>query len=121
MTPQLQSQLSSILSMLQDSIKQGASLASEQLPDIAQQVVTYHLYSSVVFMVVPMLFCILFFFMCGWAVYADEETLAQGFSALSVLSFIAFVILIVFNLPILLQCLLAPKVFLLEYVANLIQ
>lgn len=131
MTPQLQNQLSSILSMLQESIKQGASLASEQLPDIAQQVVTYHLYSSSIFIAISVVLTVIFggsfLFVTHFKrstslpLYKELEEIRIVLFFLFLISLVITTIIVAYHLPIFLQCLLAPKLFLLEYAARLIQ
>ena len=119
MTPQLQAQLTSILSSVQETVKSTADMASAQLPELIQQILVYNFWIHSIYAIILYVF-FLFFFIRFLCINSADKEFAELQAFLMLYSF-PFVILTVWQASYVLQIWLAPKLFLLEYVSSFLQ
>jgi hypothetical protein len=124
MNKELQSQISQIIAQIMVSVGEVKDFSMEQLPDIAQQYVTYGIWSSAFYSIISLLFVIAFAFAFNFLFKIarrgnDDElylllVLPAGFSLFPIIA-------LCHNIHQLILVLTAPKVWFLLEIKNLLQ
>lgn len=128
MNEELQSKLAAILGSLSEQVQSatdaGVDFAKEQLPIVAQEVVRWGIAESAVWAafwaIPPIVF--LFLFRRGWRLAAKHADESDGISIfLAVVATVALTapsIGVVCNVATLTKCIVAPRVYLIEWCAD---
>lgn len=123
MNDQLQAQVTTILKQFSDGISTVGDVAIKELPDIAQQYVTYGFVKGIFGVTVSGAFLIAMICTAIWGIKELRKTGNDGYLALIIFpSIFAFftAILLSFNVENLILNITAPKLWLLLEIKNLI-
>jgi hypothetical protein len=123
MNKELQAQISQIIAQIMVSVGEVKDFSMEQLPDIAQQYVTYGIWSSAFYSLISLLFVIAFAFACKVLLRMGQrydETYYAFLAPLVGLSVLPILALF-HNVHQLILVLTAPKVWFLLEIKNLLQ
>lgn len=121
MNEQLQAQLAQVLSAIMTSVGEVKDFSVAQLPDIAQQYITYGIWVSSFWVVVSVLAAIIFW-VCVYTIfskyglYDDRNVIVLPFISFGVVSIISLLT----NLHNLILVTTAPKVWFILEIKNLI-
>ena len=126
----LEQTLVDTINATKQGITAGIDFASNQIPDVIQQLLMWKLAENILFAFVFVL-CIIFYLVVmtkAWNIYQakSERERNEGFLVLfgafgGVFLFIMPAIALVVHLKEILQITIAPKIYLIEYVSNLIK
>lgn len=132
MNEQLQQKLLEYLGVLETAVKQASDVGKEQIPLMAQELLSFYFYKELVLILVWVLaFCVVARYLCitvrsmkeaihnkNWHDDADPRVFFAAF-ALCIATFLLFVMTT--HLVSLLKVWLAPRLFLLEYLRGMIK
>jgi hypothetical protein len=118
----LQQRLDSILSFIETSAKQGVAFAQEQTPELVQQLLAWKLAENTLEAIVSFVafFGIIAALRKFPVLYRDDDILPPGLMGWI---FVFVILLLVFVAAVsnVLQILIAPKIYLIEYAASFLQ
>jgi len=123
MNDQLQAQVTTILKQFSDGISTVGDVAMKELPDIAQQYVTYGFVKGIIGVTVSGAFLIAMIYTVIWGLKELRKTGNDGYLALIIFpTMIAFFTAILMSLSVenLILNITAPKLWLLLEIKNLI-
>jgi hypothetical protein len=124
MNEQLSSIIADVIKATKDGVVNIALFVQQQAPDLAKQIVSWGLWSSIseAFLnVITMV--IIYKIWKHWAIVKwneNEEPTAMVFMVIGGIIFIIMFICVWVNVEEIIKCLVAPKLYLIEYIKNLI-
>ena len=127
MNEELQQRLVSIMDFLETGVKSATEFTVEQTPLLVQEIITWHITMGILSIVGFLLISVISFFFFGWLIKkvcdSDNEDESGGYIFLilvnSTLFVSSFVSVVTYCIPAL-KAWIAPRLFLIEYVSNLI-
>ncbi|MDE1816695.1 MAG: hypothetical protein KGI11_09080 [Thaumarchaeota archaeon] len=124
MTQQLQGKALEIITQIQHGVETGAQFAKEQLPDIAQQWISYTIVIDIVSIIFWSILFILVVLGCIFKASKwihEDNLILVPFGVVTIVSVVGLIVTLVKTLPELILALMAPKVFLLQTLVHIIK
>ena len=126
----LQTQLAEVVEIAKNGAIQAVEILKVQMPDLCSQILLYNFWSSLLFLIVPLLGVIVFSITCAYGITKQKESQGKSYSILhdfcmvvgGIFSITCLILLIIsFTEGAWFKILLAPKLYLIEYVSALIK
>jgi hypothetical protein len=119
MDKELLAQILPIVEKTKEGILKGVEVAQEQMPELIEQIIRWHFVRSLMVFIVGLIFAIGIPIACYWT---NKEHNLDGVPYIGlILMFVPFMIWDLANGFVWLQILIAPKLFLIEYISSLLK